>query len=318
MNKQGIAILSSTVLLVSPIITQLTLIPTHPTPAYASEAPEGEKPEEGPYDTMETGYDNRDTKAMLKGHGVYLNPNASFDFEKANDPEKDGVKKYYKDIEKLLDYYDDLKESGVWEKDNEVNSKGKGNGSDGESGEGSSSGSQDFGGKVSNSVDKAGWNKKWGPWQVQATGAWHGTHPGVGKGAPYNCTWYVGDRLMQTGMKENPPGVWLSNGGNWAGELKAAGYYTTKDKPYAGMIASSYADDRAPGFAGLTHVMFVEAVNPDGSIMISEGNWYPNSMQGTKGGKPAPNGKLMGTVTRIERDNYIRNNWLFADPRKKA
>lgn len=69
-----------------------------------------------------------------------------------------------------------------------------------------------------------------------------------------NCTWYAKDR------RSDLPNM-LGNGGSWVGSAAAQGY-ATGSTPQAGAIAE------IPG-----HVMYVEGVNGDGSVNISEMNY---------------------------------------------
>lgn len=82
-----------------------------------------------------------------------------------------------------------------------------------------------------------------------------------------NCTQYVYNRITQLGGKI---GQFLGNGGVWGANAVAQGYYTTTT-PQLG-----YAVSFPPGVAGASaeygHVAFVERVNKDGSILVSEMN----------------------------------------------
>lgn len=67
------------------------------------------------------------------------------------------------------------------------------------------------------------------------------------------CTWYVKDR------RPDLPNM-LGNGGEWAGNAAARGF-TTGSTPQVGAVAETNG-----------HVAYVEAVNGDGTITISEMN----------------------------------------------
>ncbi|MGL4334503.1 MAG: glucosaminidase domain-containing protein [Lactococcus garvieae] len=92
-------------------------------------------------------------------------------------------------------------------------------------------------------------------------------YPGASSYAWGNCTQYVYNRIFQLGGKI---GQFMGNGGVWGSSGAAQGYYTTTI-PQVG-----YAVSFPPGVAGASaeygHVAFVEKVNKDGSILVSEMN----------------------------------------------
>ncbi|WP_445194500.1 CHAP domain-containing protein [Staphylococcus xylosus] len=81
------------------------------------------------------------------------------------------------------------------------------------------------------------------------------------------CTWYVHQRRHQIG-KDVP--TTLGNGGDWGDKAPMVGFKVGKT-PKVGAAASI-----KPGIGGAPpiygHVAFVEKVNKDGSIMVSESN----------------------------------------------
>lgn len=81
------------------------------------------------------------------------------------------------------------------------------------------------------------------------------------------CTWYVFCRMAQLGLKVDD---YMGNGGAWRFSGIAKGY-TVHNSPKVGTAVSFPA-----GVAGADgtygHVAFVEYVNSDGSILISESN----------------------------------------------
>lgn len=95
-----------------------------------------------------------------------------------------------------------------------------------------------------------------------------GNHYPVGQ-----CTWYVYNRLVETGILTDVSGSYsfLGNGQNWVQSLVAKGWKYSS-KPVVGAVCST-----AGGFdytyAAYGHVMFVEAVNDDGTFLISECNY---------------------------------------------
>lgn len=85
------------------------------------------------------------------------------------------------------------------------------------------------------------------------------------KGYRNQCTWYVFNRIYQLTGKSI--GKIMGNGGEWADYARSYGYrvYT---KPFAGAAACWRVDPRL-GY-GVGHIAFVEKVNTDGSIEITE------------------------------------------------
>lgn len=84
------------------------------------------------------------------------------------------------------------------------------------------------------------------------------------------CTWYVYNRFSQLGkpIKYSPMG----NGGEWAIYAQNYGYTVTRE------ARSGLAMSIPPGVAGSSslygHIAFVEKVNSDGSVLVSEMNVY--------------------------------------------
>lgn len=85
------------------------------------------------------------------------------------------------------------------------------------------------------------------------------------------CTWGAFNRMAQIGQ----PIEWFSgdsgNGGNWGASARAKGYTVVKGTPKVGWAASFYGG-LAGSVAPYGHIAVVEAVNPDGSILVSETN----------------------------------------------
>ena len=81
------------------------------------------------------------------------------------------------------------------------------------------------------------------------------------------CTWYAFNRMSQIGKRV---GDYMGNGGEWGSKGRALGYKVTKT-PKVGTAISflpgSFGSDPVYG-----HVAFVEVVNADGSLLISECN----------------------------------------------
>lgn len=84
------------------------------------------------------------------------------------------------------------------------------------------------------------------------------------------CTWYVYNRFSQLGMPiKNAP---MGNGGEWAIYAQNYGYTVTRE------ARPGLAMSIPPGVAGSStlygHIAFVEKVNEDGSILVSEMNVF--------------------------------------------
>ncbi len=82
------------------------------------------------------------------------------------------------------------------------------------------------------------------------------------------CTWHVFNRRAETGK---PICTYWWNADHWANNAAADGY-TVNNTPSVGSIMQNYEGP-------IGHVAYVEQVNPDGSILISEMNY--NTAPGT-------------------------------------
>ncbi|WP_426462282.1 LysM peptidoglycan-binding domain-containing protein [Staphylococcus equorum] len=82
------------------------------------------------------------------------------------------------------------------------------------------------------------------------------------------CTWHVFNRRAETGK---PISTYWWNADHWANNAAADGY-TVNNTPSVGSIMQNYEGP-------IGHVAYVEQVNPDGSILISEMNY--NTAPGT-------------------------------------
>lgn len=96
----------------------------------------------------------------------------------------------------------------------------------------------------------------------------------AGSGYPVGqCTWYAYNRLVELGAIKDLSGAYgyLGNGGDWVRSLVAKGWKYSST-PVKGAVVST-----AGGFDGTYpqygHVGIVEAVNPDGSFLVSECNY---------------------------------------------
>lgn len=79
------------------------------------------------------------------------------------------------------------------------------------------------------------------------------------------CTWYAYNRRAQIGR---PIGSFWGNASSWAYAAAAAGYGVSRGNPGVGDVMQNGG--------GYGHVAVVETVNPDGSIVVSEMNYYGN------------------------------------------
>lgn len=82
------------------------------------------------------------------------------------------------------------------------------------------------------------------------------------------CTWHAANRRQQSG---NPVPTNLGNAVTWSSRARAAGM-TVSDTPVAGAVI--WHDQSQSGYVagGLGHVAYVESVNADGSIIVSDMN----------------------------------------------
>ncbi|MGM0229054.1 hypothetical protein IGJ28_001116 [Enterococcus sp. AZ091] len=98
------------------------------------------------------------------------------------------------------------------------------------------------------------------------------------------CTWYVFNRMAQIGKRVDD---FMGNGGEWGRKGRALGYKVT-NTPKVGTAISF-----PPGSFGSSpvygHVAFVEVVNPDGTLLISECN-VVNPGSGTVSYRVVPKG----------------------------
>lgn len=86
-------------------------------------------------------------------------------------------------------------------------------------------------------------------------------------GYPGQCTWYIYNRLAQLGV--SIPYRVMGNGGQWGSYARSYGY-SVSSTPKAGRVVSFQGGEA--GSSAYGHVAFVESVNADGSITVSEMN----------------------------------------------
>lgn len=110
------------------------------------------------------------------------------------------------------------------------------------------------------------------------TGASMTTQAGSGY-AVGQCTWYCYNRLVELGEITDLSGSYghLGNGQDWVRNLAAKGWKTSSF-PSVGAVCST-AGGFDSTYAAYGHVMIVEAVNADGSFLVSECNYAGNQSQ---------------------------------------
>lgn len=107
------------------------------------------------------------------------------------------------------------------------------------------------------------------PRPVYATAANFSAVYGPGNGYDRGwCTWHAANRRLESGR---PLPRNLGNAVTWSPRARAAGF-TVSDTPVAGAVI--WHDQSQSGYVagGLGHVAYVESVNPDGSIIVSDMN----------------------------------------------
>lgn len=120
---------------------------------------------------------------------------------------------------------------------------------------------------------------------------------------PYNgydygfCTWYVADRRAKAG---NPVPGNLGNASTWDSMGAALGLRVSKNPSVGAAVVTSHR--------GAGHVAYVEAINADGSIWVSEMNSYGQvSMTDSRprGGWGVVDWKLISAATALSY-NYVQ------------
>lgn len=93
------------------------------------------------------------------------------------------------------------------------------------------------------------------------------------------CTWYAYNRLVELGEITDLSGTYghLGNGQDWVRNLVAKGWHYSTT-PSVGAVCST-AGGFDSTYAVYGHVMIVEAVNDDGSFLVSECNYAGNQSQ---------------------------------------
>ena len=111
------------------------------------------------------------------------------------------------------------------------------------------------------------------PTVTSSTGGSASTEPTYGGGtavsvgnryAAGNCTWYAYERRAELGR---PVGSFWGNAATWASFAAGSGFTVNKTPAVGSIMQDSWSA------GGYGHVAIVEAVNPDGSILLSEMNY---------------------------------------------
>lgn len=89
----------------------------------------------------------------------------------------------------------------------------------------------------------------------------------VNGGYPGQCTWYIYNRVAQLGAPISYRK--MGNGGDWGNYARSYGFSVTNVAKAGRVVSFSSA---VPGMSSYGHVAFVESVNADGSIVVSEMN----------------------------------------------
>jgi len=96
-----------------------------------------------------------------------------------------------------------------------------------------------------------------------------------GMSAGHNCTNYVAWRLISAGVEK--PATQPGNAADWAANAVIDGY-AVDDSPSVGSVAQW--DSLAGGYGLKGHVAYVEQVNDDGTILVSEDYWRDGQQLG--------------------------------------
>ncbi|MCA0216166.1 MAG: CHAP domain-containing protein [Actinobacteria bacterium] len=96
-----------------------------------------------------------------------------------------------------------------------------------------------------------------------------------GMDAGHNCTNYVAWKLTSNGVAK--PTIGLGDAADWASRATAAGY-PVNSVPTVGAVAQW--DSYAAGNGAEGHVAYVESVNADGTILVSEDYWHGGDQTG--------------------------------------
>ncbi|MCY7179030.1 phage tail tip lysozyme [Streptococcus gallolyticus subsp. gallolyticus] len=102
----------------------------------------------------------------------------------------------------------------------------------------------------------------------------------AGSGYPVGqCTWYAYNRLVELGEITDLSGTYgyLGDGQNWVRNLAAKGWKTSSFPSVGAVCSTAGGFDNT--YAAYGHVMIVEAVNSDGSFLVSEYNYAGNQSQ---------------------------------------
>lgn len=150
--------------------------------------------------------------------------------------------------------------------------------------------------------------------KIQAPPAYRPIASGAGFRAVYGpangydwgwCTWHAANRRIETG---NPLPRNLGNANTWSARARAAGF-TVSDVPVAGAVV--WHDQSVTGYVagGLGHVAYVEAMNADGSILVSDMNSRGFANSDLSGGPAGGWSRVSYRI--ITPDQFIRYDFIY-------
>lgn len=130
-----------------------------------------------------------------------------------------------------------------------------------------------------------------------------------GMGAGHNCTNYVAWKLISNGVTR--PNIGLGDAGEWAGSAVSNGV-KVDSVPAIGAVAQwdAYADN--VGMYG--HVAYVEKVNGNGTILVSEDYWRPNNAGGPLTFRTVDASTVSNFIHFGDRSRWIREVAFEAPP----
>jgi surface antigen len=129
-----------------------------------------------------------------------------------------------------------------------------------------------------------------------------------GMNAGHNCTNYVAWRLIQDGVAR--PDTNPGDATNWAVNAKTDGY-PVDHTPLVGAVAEW--DGSAGGNGSLGHVAYVEKVNDDGTILISEDFWHNGDQLGPLTYRTIPVFGVSNFIHYADMSTWLRSGTLLGD-----
>lgn len=117
----------------------------------------------------------------------------------------------------------------------------------------------------------------------------------------HNCTNYVAWRLIQDGVER--PATGPGNASDWAVKARSDGYLVNGN-PVAGAVAQWDAFTSGYGAAG--HVAYIERVNDDGTILVSEDYWLGGSQSASLTYRIADLSTVSNVIHYIDATSWLR------------